>query len=72
MTAGMSSSGTRPGFPVGSDGYWADVKSGAQRLRLLAEVSRGYLAQSPDWGWAACVLQSRNKVANAPYIGTGF
>jgi hypothetical protein len=48
MTAGMSSSGTRPGFQVANDGYWADVKSGAQRLRLLAEVSRGYLAVAYD------------------------
>jgi hypothetical protein len=37
--------GIRPGFPVGGDGYTADVKSGGEHLRLFAEVySLGFLA----------------------------
>lgn len=45
MIAGIGSLGTRPGFPVAGDGYWAEVKSGDEHLRLFAEVySLGYLA----------------------------
>jgi hypothetical protein len=45
MIAGMGTLGTRPGFPVAGDGYWAEVQSGDQYLRLFSEVySLGYLA----------------------------
>lgn len=39
------SMGTRPGFPVAGDGYYAELKIKDQYLRLFAEVySLGYLA----------------------------
>ncbi len=45
MIAAMGSLGTRPGFPVAGDGYWAEVQSSGECLRLFAEVySLGYLA----------------------------
>jgi hypothetical protein len=41
----MGSLGTRPDFPVAGDGYWAEVQSDGEYLRLFAEVySLGYLA----------------------------
>jgi hypothetical protein len=45
MLAGMGTLGTRPGFPVAGDGFWAQMRSGDEHLRLFAEVYfLGYLA----------------------------